>query len=329
MAAAMNKPLLIVVVSLAVFAGINIISSALLALAWRLGRIRFAQLTPASRAARLVWLRAMPAAAALTFTLVIVAPAFAIFEPEQASEEVGPALAMLALIGAAQLGIALILAAVSLLRTATLTRAWLPAGTPLDVHPPAGVPVYAIDTPAPMVALVGVIAPKLIAARAVVEVCTHHELAAIVAHERGHLHARDNVKRWLMASAPDALRWTRVHREIAISWHAAAEDAADDVATGGDEGARADLAALLLKISRLTPQPVWPRAATISPFVDRDDLPRRVHRLLAPQSGSRPSRVMAPLTIAAIAAMVSVIATSPASLQRVFAVVETLVALGR
>ena len=329
MAAAVNKPLLIVVVSLAVFAAINIIASALVALAWRFALIRFAKLTPAARAARLVWLRALPTGAALTLTLVIVAPAFAIFEPERASEEVGPALAMLAIIGAMQLALALVVAVLTLVRTATVTRAWLRAGTPLDVDPPAGVPAYAIETPAPMVALVGVIAPKLIAARAVVEVCTDHELAAIVAHERGHLRARDNLKRWLMASAPDALRWTRVHREIATSWHAAAEDAADDVATGGDEGARADLAALLLKISRLTPQPVWPRAATISPFVDRDDLPRRVHRLLAPQSGSRPSRVMAPLAIAATAAMVTVIATSPASLERVFAVVEMLVALGR
>ena len=329
MVAAVNKPLLIVLVSLAVFAGINIVSSALLSLAWRWGRIRFEQLTPAARAARLVWLRAMPAAAALTFTLAIVAPAFAIFEPEHASEEVGPALVVLALIGAAQLGIALILAVLSLVRTATVTRAWLRAGTPLDVNPPAGVPAYAIDTPAPIVALVGVIAPKLIAARAVIDVCTHPELAAIVAHERGHLHARDNLKRWLMASAPDALRWTRVHRELATAWHNAAEDAADDVATCGDAGARADLAALLLKISRLTPQPAWPRAATISPFVDRDDLPRRVRRLLAAEPGSRPSRLMPPLAMAAIAAVVAMIATSPAWLERVFAVVEALVALGR
>jgi Zn-dependent protease with chaperone function len=329
MAAAVTKPLLIVVVSLGIFAGVNIISSVLLSVAWRFGWIRFAQLAPAARAARLVWLRATPAVAALTFTLMIVAPAFVIFEPAHGSEEVGAALATLAVTGAMQLTIALVLAAVSLVRTAAMTRSWLRASTPLDVNPPAGVPAYAIDTPAPIVALVGVIAPKLIAARAVINVCTHHELAAIVAHERGHLRARDNLKRWLMASAPDALRWTRVHREIATAWHNAAEDAADDVATCGDEGARADLAALLLKISRLTPQPVWPRAATISPFVDRDDLPRRVRRLLAAESGPRPSRVRPPLAMAAIAAVVTVIATSPAWLERVFAVVETLVALGR
>ncbi len=170
----MNQPLLIVIVALARLRGAqhHLVGAAC---RWRGGWAEFdlrSSRRPHARA-RLVWLRAMPAAAALTVTLVIVVPAFAIFEPEHASEEVGPALAMLALIGATQLGIALILAAVSLVRTASVTRAWLRSGTPLDVNPPAGVPAYAIDSPAPIVALVGVFAPKLIAARAVIDVCTH------------------------------------------------------------------------------------------------------------------------------------------------------------
>ena len=43
---------------------------------------------------------------------------------------------------------------------------------------------------------------------------SQRNLPTIVAHERGHLHARDNLKRWLMTCAPDVLRWTPLHREI-------------------------------------------------------------------------------------------------------------------
>src|SRR5688500_13374191 len=95
-------------------------------------------------------------------------------------------------------------------------------------------PVFAIDSVAPIVALVGAFRPRLFAARSVIEACTGGDLAVIVAHERGHLHSRDNLKRWLMACLPDALRWMPMHHEIVAAWHDAAEDAADDAATPGD-----------------------------------------------------------------------------------------------
>ena len=60
--------------------------------------------------------------------------------------------------------------------------------------------------------------------------------------------------------------------------------------------ARAELAALLLKISRLAPQPVWPRAA-ISPFVERDGLERRVRACSGPQP---PARLASTRSIASI-----------------------------
>jgi beta-lactamase regulating signal transducer with metallopeptidase domain len=167
----------------------------------------------------------------------------------------------------------------------------------------------------------------LIAARTVIESCTTEELTAIVAHERGHLHARDNLKRWLMGCAPDALRWTRWHHEISAAWHDAAEDAADDAATRGDHRARVDLAALLVKIARLTPQPSWP-AATVSPFVEKGGLDRRVRRLLT--SGDRPPAPSPWLPLsAATAAAVIVFAVNPAMLKQIYDVVESVIAFGR
>ena len=70
----------------------------------------------------------------------------------------------------------------------------------LDVEPPAGVPAFAIDC-----AVADGGARRRVRAEADRGARRHRRvhrgrMAAIVAHERGHLDARDNLKRWLMAS---------------------------------------------------------------------------------------------------------------------------------
>jgi len=325
----MSRPLLITAVALASYAALNLVASLAVALLWRSGALAWPP-SPAVRARRLAWLRAVPALAAGILTALIAVPAFVRFEPYHESEPVGPALVALALAALAQLAASAWLAAATTIRTRTVARHWLRASEPLHVNPPAGVPAYTIDSPAPVVALVGVFAPTLVAARSVVATCSTDELVRIVAHERGHVQAHDNLKRWLMHCAPDALRWTPVHGEMAAAWHDAAEDAADDVATGGDAGARMDLAALLLKMARLTSPPSWP-AATVSPFVERDGLERRVRRLLSANdsTGGRFSALGLASAAAAGLVMVAVAAADPATLERVYGVVEALVVFAR
>ena len=224
-------------------------------------------------------LRVFPSAAAALVTLGLVVPAFVAFEPAGAVEVVGPVLLTLAGAGALLLFAAVALAIRTALVTIKLERAWLRSATAFDFDPPAGIPAYAIDSPAPIVALVGVFSPKLLAARAVIDACSQQELANIVAHEHGHFRSMDNFKRWLMTCAPDALRWSPLHREMTAAWGDAAEDAADDAATAGEALARVDLAALLLKVARLAQGSTWSTVA-VSPFVDADGLDRRVRRLL-------------------------------------------------
>jgi beta-lactamase regulating signal transducer with metallopeptidase domain len=187
-----------------------------------------------------------------------------------------------------------------------------------------------IESPAPIVALVGVFKPKLVAARSVIDACTTAELNTIVAHERGHLHSRDNLKRWVMACAPDALRWTASHNEIAAAWHDAAEDAADDAATAGDEGSRVDLAQLIVKIARLAPAPAW-REATVSPFVEPGGLNRRVRRLL--ESGRNPQQRSQPRLRRAMLLMTGVVAAwtiaQPRSLETLYHAIEAVIRFGR
>jgi Zn-dependent protease with chaperone function len=326
----MTRPWLIVTVVLASYAVLNVLCSLIAAAAWRWRIAAAVSPRPHLRARRLLMLRAFPAAAAAIATLGLIVPAFSMFEPYRAAEPVGPALVALAAFGFAQCAIAAITAVVTTIRTSLAARRWLRAGSSLTLNPPAGVAAYVIESLAPIVALIGVFQPKLVAARSVIEACTAAELNAIVAHERGHLHAQDNLKRWLMACAPDALRWTRLHREITTAWHDAAEDAADDAATAGDTASRVDLAALIVKIAKLAPAPAW-REATVSPFVEPAGLDRRVRRLLAahgPAGQRQHSYLRLAIAAAAIAAAVSLL-TRPAVLERVYFAVEAVVSFGR
>lgn len=326
----MSRPLLLASVALASYALLSSLASLVAVVAWQRGWLSRQNWPPASRARRLVMLRAFPVAAAGIFVSLLVMPAFVMFEPARATEPVGPILVGLALVGLGLLGAGFVTAAISAVATWRVERRWLRAARPLDFDPPAGVPAYAVDAFTPMVALVGVFAPKLMAARTIIDACDHDELARIVAHERGHLRARDNLKRWLMACAPDLLRWTPAHQAIVLAWDDAAEDAADDVATAGHEKARLDLAALLVKVARLSAGPGW-TAATISPFIERDRLDRRVRRLLSSTHhldapGSAPAQA---LILTAIAAVVLTIASSPAAMKTAYEAVEAIVALGR
>lgn len=324
----MSRPMLVLSVALAAYAVLSTIGSIAVAMAWRMADLR--GLPADVRARKIVLLRVFPAAAAALVTLGLVVPGFIAFEPVRAVEVVGPVLLTLTGTGALLLFGAGALAIRTALVTIKLERAWLQSATAFDFDPPAGIPAYAIDSPAPIVALVGVFSPKLLAARAVIDACSRQELANIVAHEHGHFRSMDNFKRWLMTCAPDALRWSPVHREMTAAWGDAAEDAADDAATAGEALARVDLAALLLKVARLAQGSTWSTVA-VSPFVDADGLDRRVRRLLVceqPQPSSRWINLM-PLAATGIAAAVLAGLNSPATLQRVHEIVESVITFAR
>ena len=323
----MNRTLLIVTVCLGAYALLDLAISAFVAILWRTRAVAPADLPPQTRARRLLALRLVPTVSAATITLAVVAPAFAMFEPVGHEEDMGPVMGLLAIAAVAHVSAAIALAARSLWLTARFERAWLHGSDAIDA--PLGLRAYAVDSPTPIVALVGVFAPKLIAARSVIESCTPDELSRMVAHERGHLHSRDNLKRWLMASLPDALRWTPIHHAIVDAWHHAAEDAADDATTSGEASERAELAALLLKIVRLTPQPAW-STAVVSPFVDHRGLERRVKRLLKPELEPPAPIALVPMAAASLI-VVGIAATlgSPAALESVFHAFELLVSVGR
>ncbi len=252
--AEVTRAALIVTVAFAAYGAISSVLALLVGVAWRAGYLTRNQADPASRANWLVALRITPSVLGFLLSVGVVLPVYLAFEPIRDYEPVGPIPIVLAAIGLLVVFAASCVAARAAFLTRRIRRQWLQSATALDICPAADVPAYVVDTPSPMVALVGVFSPRLVAARTVIDVCSAEELAAIVAHERGHLHAHDNFKRWLLTCAPDVMRWTRAHESIVAAWRDAAEYAADDAATRGQEEARVDLAALLLKIARLAPR---------------------------------------------------------------------------
>ena len=325
----MNRLAIIVLVSLSAYALLDLAISALAAMVWRTRAVAPTHLPPAARARRLMQFRLMPCVAAAAITLFVITPAFAIFEPSHPDEEIGPLLEILAAVALFHIGWSMVSAVRSARLTARVEREWLQSAHAIDASRSAGLQAFAIESATPLVALVGLFTPKLLAAKSVLDACTRDEIACIVAHERGHFDARDNLKRWLFASLPGVLRWTPMHRELVDAWHHAAEDAADDAATGGHAVARAELAALLLKIVRLAPAPSW-HAAVVSPFVEQHGLERRVRRLLQPElEPPAPLAIVPAIAVAAVAVGMAAVISSPDTLRTIFVTVEQLVAFGR
>jgi hypothetical protein len=228
-------------------------------------------------------LRLLPAAAAFTFVAVMFVPSYWQYEPRELVEGFDATRAAIALAALVLCAAAVIRGAVSWGRAARRVRRWLRVAQPLfPAH--ARVPTYRLDVDAPMMALVGVLRPRLFVTRGVLGVLTDEELRAAVAHEISHWRASDNVKRLAMRSAPDLLGWLPAARAIERRWASAAEHVADRRATDAvdvaDRGrARCALASALVKVARLTPT-ATPLAEPISTLVDGGDIASRVHSLL-------------------------------------------------
>jgi Zn-dependent protease with chaperone function len=257
------------------FLFVNIVMSAALA-AWA-GRMttRNGARSAAFWFAARVW----PATAALLFVAGVFVPSYWKYEPREFVEGFDVTLTALAL-GSTGLLIAAVARGARAWRgAARRTRLWMQTARPLAL---AGTDMAAfeIDADAPIMALVGVIRPRLLVTRGLVGALTDEEFAASVAHEIGHSRAWDNLKRLLMRAAPDVLTSTAAARAIERRWASASEHSADRMAASDSPVARCALASALVKVARLTPT-ATPIAEPISTLVDGGEIVSRVERLLA------------------------------------------------
>lgn len=276
--------------------------------------------TPGRRARHLTLLRLIPAGAALAAgALVIVS--FLDFEPRR-DEDIGWMVPALGGVGAMFMAAALWRAGRIALATRRLTRDWLAGGESIALPGLPG-PALAISSDFPVVAVVGIARPTLVIARSVLQACTASELEAVLAHEKGHIERRDNLRRLLMYTAPDAVTWIPGSARLASAWRAAIEEAADDESGGAGDAGRLALASALVKIARLATGMPPQRLMPVSTLYCGESIDTRVRRLLAPREAAAGADVAdGPQSIRMILAIVGIVAVSLLALRAVQALVE-------
>ena len=244
--------------------------------------------------------RIFPAALSAAFVAVLFIPSYVAYEPRGSVEGFDLTLVAFAIGGLALCLTATIRGLFAWRAAARRTTAWMATARPL-VFAGSRLPAFEIDAEAPVMALAGILRPRLIITRGLMNALTDEELGASVAHEIGHSHAWDNLKRLAIRSAPDFLGATPAARVVERRWAAAAERSADCHAARRGAAVRCALASALVKVARLLPptQPAsserWTRegpAATglMSALVSGGDMAARIEALLDDPSPWRPGR---------------------------------------
>jgi beta-lactamase regulating signal transducer with metallopeptidase domain len=305
-----------IVLSLAWFTLVNVVSSALVAAI-------AGPLTRSSLRSPVLWLglRLLPALASTAFVLAVFVPSYWQFEPRGFVEGFDLTLTI-----CATAGIAIVAAAVA--RGMAAARAadrrvqqWMRGARPLSIDD-SSIAAYEIDCAQPVIALAGLFSPRLLVSRRLTSALSPAELSASIAHEIEHRRAFDNLKRLAIRSAPDVLGWSSAARSIERRWMSAAEHTADRMAVAGAE-ARCALASALVKVARLTPAGPLP-AEPISTLIGGGEIASRVRELLEDRPMSKP-RAGAILGAAAVAAGAAVAIQYTPILRGVHEVTEVLV----
>ena len=271
--------------ALAALLTINAIISLLVTGCWRLSASFTKGLTAATRAHLIFVLQIFPTTTALLIVAVFLIPSYLAFEPRQSSEIVSFKLGLFALFSVAGIALAFWRGLAAWLATKRLADNWQKHSKCLQINKVL-LPVYGINHPFPVVAVIGVLRPKLFVAVQIFDSLNPEELDAVIAHETAHIAARDNLKHWLTRICRDVLMIIPSDRSLDREWAEAIELAADEEAVSQKNGATAlDLAQALIKIARLVPvgiRPTMPAGAFLigSEIENGDALVRRIGRLV-------------------------------------------------
>ncbi len=276
-----------IAVSFSVFVMLYCALSVAVCCTWRTAWLH-AQGYPVRRIADWLFaLRMFPLFTAAVITAAFTVPSFLLLEPRAIHEPVGEIPLLLGL-GGALLGMfGVVNAGLSLRRASRAITSWTSDAQPVQATVP--VPVLRISPTLPAMTAAGIVRPKVLLSGAAEFVLTANELQTALNHEVAHVRRRDNLKKLL-------LRFVAFPGMAGLeaAWLEATEMAADDAAVL-NAGQALDLAAALIKLSRLGPveAPVDLTAALVhSPA---SAMNARVERLLAwseerrvaPQNSSR------------------------------------------
>ena len=249
---------------------------------WRLMKSPLQRCSARTRAEFLFAFRVAPFLLSTIFVAGFLVPAYLLHEPYATKEVVSGKLATLALISAIGVLLAVSRDVRSWLATHRLLKAWLNAADAITL---AGVsiPTFKLTHEFPVLAVVGTFRPRLFVAEQVLTTLTPDELHSVIAHEAGHLSARDNLKRSLLRACGDALLMIPCGRSIDRAWADTSESAADEYAAQTSSAAAVNLAAALVKVARMVPKgsrAAVPVAAFLVGNEEDRGIKARVRRLL-------------------------------------------------
>ena len=303
-----------------------------LAVATRLGAnvaVRFAEhMKKSSSAARFLFvLRMSPAVLALLAVLVFCIPSYLWLEPEATGEKVGFLCIFTALMGAAVWASSVARVVGAVRGTSRFLHRCEQHGRKINV-PGDGSRALLLTDKAPVLAVAGVLHPQLLISRRVMKGLSAEQRDAALSHERAHCESGDNLKRFLMLLAPDALPFVRTFSHLETGWGRFTEWAADDYATKGDARRALSLASALVCVAKMGSRPNLTYLSCS--LMDSDiALSERVDRLLRPQpKPAKPVKELLSLlgsASALVASAVAIMVFWPGSLAAVHQALEKLV----
>lgn len=315
---------------------INALASVISAAGWRLLEPLTQHWSSRSRADMLFAVRISPPVLAITIVALFLIPSYVGYEPHATSEVVSMKLAALAFISGAGVIFAAYRCLRSWLATRSLHRQWLLHAEQIRIRG-ISIPTFSLSHPFPVIAVIGTIRPCLFIADHVRQSLTNEELAAAIAHEYGHLAARDNFKRLALRLCRDLLMIVPCGHSLDREWSELAESAADEHAAEYDREAALNLAAALIKIAKMIPpgsRTFVPLAAFLVGVDEARGVKSRVRRLLEIASGGSQTagaqhtvRRIAPVLTVAALALLTVAAASPGVLIAVHRLIENIVKL--
>jgi len=286
-----------------------------------------ARMKPSSAARLLFFLRISPMALTVFALLAFCIPSYLWLEPEAAGEKVGFVCFLMALLGAATwiLSVTRVVSAVR--GTVRYLNQCERRGRKINV-PGEPSPALLLADESPVLAVAGVVHPRLVISRTVLRGLTAAQRDAALRHERAHRTSRDNIKRFLILLSPDVLPFLRAFTTLERSWARFTEWAADDQAAEGDSHRALSLASALVSVAKMGSKPKL--SYLFSSLVhDDEELTERVDRLLRPQPNpGKPAEVLVPFLTSAGALMaiaVVIVLLWPGSLSLVHQALERLV----
>jgi hypothetical protein len=243
----------------------------------------------------LFWLRLVPAVVSALVVLTLAAPSFLWLEPRSGTEPIGVVPIALSICGLVGVLWGICNAASSLRRALRTVAIWAKAASVISSERSGAgdsVPILQSSSALPPLTAAGILKPSVWLSQTAESILSQQELGSALRHEMVHVRRKDNLRKLIFR----LIAFPGMER-LESAWREAAELAADDAAVSNRSEAL-DLAAALIKLSRIAqfhPPAELTTALVSSPM---DSVNARVERLISwsetrPQMASfRPKYVL-------------------------------------